>query len=235
MYKPTRRRASSPSPKLGIFAAFAAIARALGNPHRLDLLEHLAQMEKSVETLASKTGLSVANASQHLQALRRAGLVVGERKGKQVVYRIAGSDVLDLVAMLRSVGERHADAVKAVVRDYFGARDSLEAVTFERLQARMADGLVSLIDVRPADEFAAGHIPGARNIPLPELKARLPELPARKEIVAYCRGPWCVLAFEAVALLRRAGRRARRLDGGLPEWRRAGLEVAARGAARGEI
>ena len=231
MYKPMRRSRSSRSPKLGIFAAFAAIARALGNPHRLDLLEHLAQAEKSVEALARKTGLSVANASQHLQALRRAGLVVGERKGKQVVYRIAGSDVLDLIAILRSVGERHADGVKAVVRDYFRSRDNLEPVTFEHLQAKMTDGLVSLIDVRPADEFAAGHLPGARNIPLAELKARLTEFPARKEIIAYCRGPWCVLAFEAIALLRGAGKRARRLDGGLPEWRQAGLEVIRPGLA----
>lgn len=226
--KPLRRR--SLSAKLDLFAAFADIARGLGNAHRLDLLEHLAQGEKSVEALAIKAGLSVANASQHLQALRRVGLVVGERRGKQVVYRVSDDDVLDLIAALRTVGERHTDAVKVVIGDYFHARDALDAVSFATLEERMADGLVTLLDVRPADEFADGHVPGARNIPLAELMARLDEIPAGREVVAYCRGPWCVLAFEAVAFLRDQGRSASRLDGGLPEWRRAGLPVA--GAAR---
>ncbi|WP_372783344.1 ArsR/SmtB family transcription factor [Phenylobacterium sp.] len=211
--------------KLDLFAAFADIARGLGNAHRLDLLEHLAQGEKSVEALAAKTGLTFANTSQHLQALRRVGLVIGERRGKQVVYRLSGDDVLDLMAALRAVGERHADAVQTVVSDYFEARDALEAVPFATLEQRMGDGLVTLIDVRPADEFVAAHVPGARNIPLAELRARLDEIPPGAEVIAYCRGPWCVLAFEAVALLREAGRDARRLDGGLPEWRRAGLPV----------
>lgn len=222
--KPLRRR--SLSAKLDLFAAFADIARGLGNAHRLDLLEHLAQGEKSVEALAIKAGLSVANASQHLQALRRVGLVVGERRGKQVVYRVSDDDVLDLIAALRTVGERHTDAVKVVIGDYFHARDALDAVSFATLEERMADGLVTLLDVRPADEFADGHVPGARNIPLAELMARLDEIPAGREVVAYCRGPWCVLAFEAVAFLRDQGRSASRLDGGLPEWRRAGLPVA---------
>ena len=221
--KPLRRR--SLSAKLDLFAAFADIARGLGNAHRLDLLEHLAQGEKSVEALAIKAGLSVANASQHLQALRKVGLVVGERRGKQVVYRVSDDDVLDLIAALRTVGERHADAVKAVIGDYFQARDDLDAVSFATLEERMSDGLVTLLDVRPADEFADGHVPGARNIPLAELMARLDEIPAGREVVAYCRGPWCVLAFEAVAFLRDQGRSASRLDGGLPEWRRAGLPV----------
>ena len=221
--KPLRRR--SLSAKLDLFAAFADIARGLGNAHRLDLLEHLAQGEKSVEALAIKAGLSVANASQHLQALRKVGLVVGERRGKQVVYRVSDDDVLDLIAALRTVGERHTDAVKAVIGDYFQARDDLDAVSFATLEERMADGLVTLRDVRPADEFADGHVPGARNIPLAELMARLDEIPAGREVVAYCRGPWCVLAFEAVAFLRDQGRSASRLDGGLPEWRRAGLPV----------
>ncbi len=213
------------SAKLDLLAAFAGIARGLGNAHRLDLLEHLAQGEKGVETLAAKSGLTVANASQHLQALRRVGLVVGERRGKQVIYRLSGDDVLDLVAALRSVGERHADSVKAVVRDYFHGRDALDAVAFPVLEQRLRDGLVTLLDVRPADEFADSHLPGALNIPLAELKARLHEIPAGAEVVAYCRGPWCVLAFEAVAFLRGQGRGAQRLDGGLPEWRRAGLRV----------
>lgn len=179
-----------------------------------------------MEALAAKSGLTVANASQHLQALRRPGLVVGERRGKQVVYRLSGDDVLDLVAALRAVGERHTESVRAVVDDYFQTRDALEAVPFATLEQWMADGLVTLLDVRPPDEFIDGHVLGARNIPLAELKARLDELPPDVDVVAYCRGPWCVLAFEAVAFLRAAGRVARRLDGGLPEWRRAGLPVA---------
>lgn len=173
-----------------------------------------------------KSGLTAANASQHLQALRRVGLVAGERRGKQVVYRLSGDDVLDLTAALRAVGERHADGVKAVVSDYFDARDALEAVPFVALERRMADGLVTLLDVRPPDEFADGHLPGALNIPLVELKARLDELAPGVDVVAYCRGPWCVLAFEAVAFLRETGRAAHRLDGGFPEWRRAGRPFA---------
>ncbi|MFZ3008147.1 MAG: metalloregulator ArsR/SmtB family transcription factor [Phenylobacterium sp.] len=224
MVKPAR--SFSLSAKLDLLAAFADIARALGNAHRLDLLEHLAQGEKSVETLAGKAGLTVANASQHLQALRRVGLVVGERRGKQVVYRITEDDVLDLVAALRGVGERHTDAVKVVVGDYFHARDSLDAVGFATLEQMVTDGLATILDVRPPDEFADGHIPGALSIPLTELKSRLDEVPSGLEVVAYCRGPWCVLAFEAVALLRERGMPAKRLEGGLPEWRRAGLPVA---------
>lgn len=180
-----------------------------------------------------KSGLTVANASQHLQALRRVGLVIGERRGRQVVYRMSGDDVFDLVAALRTVGERRAATVKAVVSDYFQARDALEAVPFATLERRMADGLVTLLDVRPPDEFADSHVPGALNIPLAELRARLDELPADVEVVAYCRGPWCVLAFEAVAFLRQHGRGARRLDGGLPEWRRAGLPVSRGASASG--
>lgn len=213
------------SPKLELFAAFAGVARALGNPHRLDLLEHLAQGEKSVEALAAKTGLSLANASQHLQALRRAGLVMGARHGKQVIYKLAGDDILDLIAALRQVAERHADEARRVAREYFDARDGLEAVPLHAIEERLADGLVTLIDVRPPDEFMAGRLPGAVNIPLAELDAKLADIPADVEVVAYCRGPWCVLAFEAVALLRGAGRAARRLEGGLPEWRRAGYQV----------
>lgn len=226
MNEPQATRSPNLSPKLELFTAFAEIARGLGNAHRLDLMEHLAQGEKSVEALAAKAGLTFANASQHLQALRRVGLVVGERRGKQVVYRLSDDDVLDLVAALRKVGERHTDAVKAVVGDYFHARDALNAVEFSVLEQRMRDGLVTLLDVRPVDEFADGHVPGALNIPLEELKARLEEIPLGREVIAYCRGPWCVLAFEAVALLREQGRGAKRLDGGLPEWRRAGRPVA---------
>jgi rhodanese-related sulfurtransferase/DNA-binding transcriptional ArsR family regulator len=207
-------------------AAFASVARALGNPHRLDLLEHLAQGEKPVEALAAKAGLSFANASQHLQALRRAGLVEAQRRGKQIVYRPASDDVHDLLAALRHVAERHAADARRTVEDYFQARDGLEAVGFEELERKICDGLVTVLDVRPTDEFDQGHLPGALNIPLAELQTRLAGLPPEREVVAYCRGPWCVLAFEAVALLRSSGWKAHRLDGGLPEWRRAGREVA---------
>lgn len=213
------------SPKLYLLTAFADVARALGNPHRLDLLEQLAQGEKAVEGLARKCDLTVANASQHLQVLRGVGLVTGVRHGKQVIYGLAGEDVLELLAALQRVSQRHADCARHVIDDYFHARDALEPVAFEQLRERLADGLVTLIDVRPADEFADGHVPGAVNVPLAELESRWADLPREIEVVAYCRGPWCVLAFEAVALLRDRGLSARRLDGGLPEWRRAGLDV----------
>lgn len=214
------------SPKLQLFTAFAGVARALGNPHRLDLLEHLAQGERNVETLAAKAGITLANTSQHLQALRRQGLVEAERRGKQIVYRLAAEDVVDLLAALRRVSEQRSPDARQVIDDYFLTRDGLEAVTIPDLLRRAAEGRVIVIDVRPTDEFASGHLPGAVNVPLHDLQARLGELPPDLEVVAYCRGPWCVLSFEAVAWLRTQGRTARRLDGGLPEWRRAGLQVA---------
>lgn len=218
---------STPSPKLELFTVFAGVARALGNPHRLDLLEQLSQGEKAVEALASKADLSFANASQHLRVLHRAGLVTADRRGKQVVYRLASQDVHDLLAALRQVAERHADGAQRVVDDYFRSRDRLHPVGFDELERKMADGLVTVLDVRPGDEFVQGHLPGALNIPLAELQSRLGGLPLERDVVAYCRGPWCVLAFEAVALLRAAGRTAHRLDGGLPEWRRSGRPVIA--------
>lgn len=216
---------STPNPKLDLLAAFADVARALGNPHRLHLLEALAQGERSVDVLAGKTDLTMANASQHLQALRRAGFVEARRDGKHVIYRIASDRVLELVAALRRMAEEQLAFVKDLATSYFEQRDALEAVGFDDLMARLEDGGVTVIDVRPADEFEAGHLPRARNIPLAELAARLAELPASNTIVAYCRGPWCVLAFEAVGLLHSKGFDARRLDGGLPEWRLAGREV----------
>lgn len=216
---------STPNPKLELFDAFAEMARALGNPHRLHLLETLAQGQRSVEVLATKTDLTIANTSQHLQALRRAGLVEGRREGKHIIYRIASDTVLELMGALRRTAEEQLTAVKDLADSYFAQRDVLEAVGFEELKARLEDGVVTVIDVRPLDEFEAGHLPGALSIPLSELSARLAELPSSSQIVAYCRGPWCVLAFEAVALLRTEGYDARRLGGGLPEWRLAGQKV----------
>jgi rhodanese-related sulfurtransferase/DNA-binding transcriptional ArsR family regulator len=217
---------STLSPKRALFAEFAAVARALGNEHRLDLLEHLAQGERSVEALAERTGIPFASVSQHLQALRKAGLVAARRNARHVFYRVADDAVIRLIASLREVAERQVAEVDRIVTRYFRDRDSMEPVSKAELLARMGDGLVTVLDVRPEDEFASGHLPGAVNVPLSQLRKRLAELAPEQEIVAYCRGPWCVLAFEAVALLRQEGLKARRLDGGLPEWKIAGLPVA---------
>ena len=216
---------SSQGPKQALFAQFAAVAKTLGHAHRLELLEQLAQGERSVEVLAQRTGLSIANASQHLQHLRRAGLVASRRDGKFVYYRLADDAVLDLLAALRRIAERNIAEVERVIRSYFDKRDSLEAVSREELVERSRAGTVTILDVRPEDEFALGHLPSALNIPLRELEARLGEIDPKQEIVAYCRGPYCVLSYEAVAALRARGFKVRRLEDGLPEWRAAGLPV----------
>ena len=216
----------SPShPKQALFAEFAAVARALGHAHRLELLEHLAQGERSVEKLAAVAGLSVANASLHLKQLRAAGLVIPRREGKFVVYQLADDAVLALLASLRHMAERNVAEVDRIVRDYFDDRDGMEPVSRQELLRRSRDGLVTVLDVRPPEEFALGHLPGAINIPMSELSARLADLDPGQEIVAYCRSAYCVLSFEAVAALRARGFQARRLEEGLPEWRAAGLPV----------
>jgi rhodanese-related sulfurtransferase/DNA-binding transcriptional ArsR family regulator len=217
------------NPKQALFAQFAAVAKTLGHAHRLDLLEQVAQGERSVEILAQRTGLSIANASQHLQHLRRAGLVTSRRQGKFVYYRLADDAVLDLVAALHRIAERNIAEVGRVLQSYFYERDSLEPVSREELLKRSRAGAVTILDVRPEDEFVLGHLPNAINIPLRGLQARLSELDRSKEVVAYCRGPYCVLSFEAVAALRARGFKARRLVDGLPEWRAAGLPVVAGG------
>ncbi len=216
---------STRSPKLALFAQFAAVAKSLGHAHRLELLEQLAQGERSVEVLADRTGLSVGNASQHLQQMRRAGLVTNRRDGKFVYYRLAEDAVLELLAALRRIAERNVAEVERVVRSYFEERDGLEAVSREGLLERSRLGEVTILDVRPEDEFVLGHLPGALNIPLRELEARLSKMDPKQEIVAYCRGPYCVLSYEAVAKLRTHGFKARRLEDGLPEWRAAGLPI----------
>jgi len=216
---------SSESPKQTLFDQFAAVAKAVAHPHRLGLLEQLAQGERSVEVLADRIRMSVANASQHLQHMRRAGLVGARREGKFVFYHLADDAVLDLLASLRRVAERNSAEVERVVRGYFQDRDSLEAVSRSELMERLKAGLVTVLDVRPEDEFALGHLPGAVNIPLGELEKKLVDLDPDQEIVAYCRGPYCVLSYEAVATLRARGFKVRRLEDGLPEWRAAGLPV----------
>ncbi len=218
----------STSVKHRLFEQFAIVAKALGHAHRLDLLEYLGQGERGVDALARATGLSVANTSQHLQTLRRAGLITSEKRGLQVFYRLAGADVIELLASLRRTGERHLAEVDRIVSGYFNQRDSLEPVSRRELLARSEAGLITVIDVRPDHEYEAGHIPGALNLPLDDLKERLRELPENQEIIAYCRGPYCVLAFDAVAALREKGFSARRLEDGYPEWKAAGLPVAAK-------
>lgn len=213
------------SPKRAILEQVASLARALGSPARLDLLEHLGQGPASVETLAARTGLSLANASQHLQTLRRSGLVTARRDGKHIHYSLSDDGIVGLVDTLSAVAGRQLAEFDRIRRDWFDARDDMDPVTREELLSRMKDGVVTVLDVRPADEASAACLPGAINVPLAELEARLGELDPAREIVAYCRGPWCVLAFEAVARLREKGFRARRLDGGLPQWRAAGLPV----------
>lgn len=216
---------SSQNPKRAIFDQFAALARTLGSGHRLELLELLAQTARSVEELAELSGLTIANASQHLQQLRRFGLVEARRAGRRVIYKLADVEVLALLGSLRRVTERNVGAVEKVLNSYFRERDSLEPVSRKELLRRMREGLVTVIDTRPAEEFAAGHLPGALNLPLGQLKRRLRELPRDQEIVAYCRGQYCVLSYETVAELRKRGFKAYRLEEGYPEWQAAGLPV----------
>ena len=219
--------ASSGSPKRLLFRQFAAVAKAVAHEHRLELLEALAQGDRSVDSLASCTGLSMANASQHLQRMRRAGLVETRREGKFVYYRLSDTAVIDLVAALTRIGERNIAEVDKIVRTYFNSRDAMEPVSRANLLARMKKGDVQVLDVRPTDEFEMAHISGAINIPLAALERKLAMLDPNKEIVAYCRGPWCVLSFEAVSMLRAKGYQVRRLEDGLPEWKAANLPVAA--------
>jgi rhodanese-related sulfurtransferase/DNA-binding HxlR family transcriptional regulator len=217
---------SSTSPKRSVFEQFAQTARTLGHPARIEIIELLAQGERSVEAVAERAGLTMATTSQHLQTLKRAGLVSARRDGKFILYSVAGNAVIDLVSAIRRVTEQHNAEMDRIVRGYFGERDGMEPVSREELLERARSGLVTVLDVRPTDEYAAGHIPGAANIPLADLEERLGELGKDREIIAYCRGPYCVYAFEAVAALRQAGFEARRLEDGLPQWRAAGLDIA---------
>ncbi len=217
---------SSPSPKLALFEQFALVAKTLGHPQRLELIEQLGQGPRSVDLLAEKLGSPIANVSQHLQTMRRAGLVAAERQGKYVVYRLADASVLAAMQAIQRVAENNLAEVDKIVRGYFEQRDSLEPITRDELSGRLRDGMVTVLDVRPADEFALGHVPGALHVPLAELDACLTTLDPEKDIVAYCRGAYCVMSFEAVSRLRAQGFRARRLEDGMPQWAAAGNAVA---------
>ncbi len=216
---------SSSNFKHDLFTQFARVGKALSNANRLELLEFLAQGERSVDELAKVSGLTVANTSQHLQQLRQAGLVMTRKEGLKVYYRLSGDDVITLLNALRAVAERHVAEVERLVNTFLTVKDDLEPVPAEELLQRVREGLVTVLDVRPPEEYAAGHVPGAINLPLAELESRLHELDPDQEVVAYCRGPHCVLAFDAVARLRQQGLKARRLEDGYPEWKTAGLPV----------
>src|SRR6266536_4696528 len=209
-----------------LYEAFARTAKAVASPKRIEVLELLAQGERTVEALAQATGMGVTNTSAHLQVLARSHLVASRKDGTKVFYRLSGDDVAAFGVALRDLARSRLAEVDQVVRDYFIARDALEPVRRQELLARADRGKVVILDVRPAQEFAAGHIPGALSVPLDQLDAALSRLPKRARIVAYCRGPYCVLAPQAVQRLRAKGFTALRLVDGMPEWRLAGLPVA---------
>jgi rhodanese-related sulfurtransferase len=211
--------------KTPLFDAFAQAAKALASGRRLELVDVLANGERTVEALAGEVGLSVANTSQHLQILRQAGLVSSRREGTSVHYRLAAPEVFELWRTLRTLAASRLAEVERLTAAYLGSRDELEPVTREELARRLQDDDLVVLDVRPATEYAAGHLPGAVSIPVGELRRRLAELPADREIVAYCRGPYCAFAHEAVGLLREEGYAARRLEDGLPEWQAGGLAI----------
>jgi rhodanese-related sulfurtransferase len=218
---------SDQAAKTALYDEVALVGKALASGRRMELLDVLANGERSVEALASEAGLSVANTSQHLQVLRQGGLVATRRAGTSIHYRLADPAVFTLWRQLRSVAWGRLAAVQRLAAAYLGDRDLLEPVTREELARRLRDGdHLVVLDVRPASEHAAGHVPGAVSIPVQELRRRLAELPLDQEIVAYCRGPFCAFAHEAIALLRSEGFAARRLEDGWPEWEAAGLAVA---------
>src|SRR5436190_21154561 len=211
---------SSEGGKNALFEAIAVMGKASGSPRRLELLDLLAQAARTVEELARASGQSTANTSQHLQALHAAGLVARTREGTSVRYRLAGDDALALWVALRDTSAARLAEVERAAREYLG--DEVDAIGRDELLDRLSRGDVVLVDVRPQEEFEAGHIDGAHSVPIDELERRLAELPSEREVVAYCRGPFCAYAHDAVRRLHAAGRRARRLEDGWPEWRLAG-------------
>lgn len=213
--------------KQDVYLQLARVAKAVGHANRLELLEFVAQGPRSVDELAGMTKLSVANASKHLQELRQAGLVKARKEGVRVFYEVAGPDVVDLLGALRTVAETRVAEVSQLLRTYITARDDLEPIPAEELMERARLGLVTVLDVRPPEEYASGHLPGAVNITMDALSGHLKRLPKGREVIAYCRGPYCLLSVDAVALLRTKGYKARRLEDGFPEWKAAGMPVEA--------
>jgi rhodanese-related sulfurtransferase len=211
--------------KDSIYEQFARLGKAVSAPKRLELLDLLCQGPRNVETLAEEAAISVANASQHLQTLRAARLVDAEKKGLYVEYRLADEEVCRFFHSLRGLAETRLAEVEQVTRAYLEERGAMEPVQSTELLRRVRDGQVTVLDVRPAEEYRAGHIPGALSVPLPELKKRLTELPRNREVVAYCRGPYCVMAIEAVELLRKRGFKAHRMEQGIADWRSRGWRV----------
>lgn len=212
--------------KDAIYEQLARLGKALASPKRLELLDLLAQGPRTVEVLADEAALSVANASQHLQSLRTARLVEAEKKGLFVTYRVADAQVTEFFREIRLLAEKRLAEIVRIVSSYHEGRAGLEGVDRQNLLRRVREGAVTVLDVRPREEFRSGHIPGAVSIPLDELRRRLKSLPHDQEIVAYCRGPYCVLAIKAVEMLRKKGFRAIRLEDGIPDWRARGLPVA---------
>ena len=212
--------------KDALFEGLAEVAKALGSGRRAEIVDLLAQGERSVEEVAGELGQSVANTSHHLRALARAGLVTTRRDGTRIHYRLAGDRVAELWAAVRDVATAHVAGLEKLAAAYLGDRDGIDVIDRKELAARLRDGSVVLLDVRPEPEFAAGHIAGARSVPIGELRQHLKALPAEAEVVAYCRGPYCVYADDAVRELTKRGFKATRLEDGFPEWRRARLPVA---------
>lgn len=211
--------------KSDLFIQFARVGKALSNANRLELLEFLAQGSRSVESLANIAKLSIANTSQHLQQLRLSGLVTSRKEGLKVYYRLSGDDVIALLDSLRNVAEKHISDVDKLVNTFLTAIDDLEPILADELLEKVKQDLITVLDVRPKEEYDAGHVQGAINIPIEELEQHLQQFDPKQEIVAYCRGPHCILAFDAVAQLRKKGFKARRLEHGFPEWKIAGLPI----------
>lgn len=211
--------------KDALYSQFARIGNALASPKRIELLDLLGQGEKTVETLAEQIATPIKNTSAHLRVLRHARLVETRRDGTYVFYRLADEDVLRLLRSFEALGHSRLADVQHIVRLYLDGPDTLAPVTLQELRRLMRDGDVTVLDVRPAEEYAAGHIPGALSVPVPELKRRLRQIPKHREVIAYCRGRYCVFSLEAVTMLRKHGYRARRAHEGLPDWRAAGLPV----------
>ena len=216
---------SSKGVKQLLFEQFARVGKAMSNANRLEILEFLAQSEYNVDELSKLTGITVANTSQHLQQLRQVGLVTSRKQGLKVYYSLSDTDVFGLFSIQRKVAERHLAEVDQLIDRFLTVKDSLEPLPREELLERIEQGLVTIIDVRPASEYNAGHVPGAINMPLDKLDNRLSDFNSDQEIIAYCRGPHCVLAFDAVEKLRQQGFKASRLEDGFPEWKTAGLPI----------